>query len=102
MAALPHVRREITLEIVESVTHRLTDCGVLGRLDTARMGNTLIVFGVALLLTGLLWNILSKVGLPVLPGDILIRNERVTVYIPIVTSAIISIAVSVFLHLFRK
>lgn len=66
------------------------------------MGNTLIVFGLAVLLTGILWNVLGKVGLPVLPGDILIRNERMTVYIPVVTSLVISLAVSVFLYLFRK
>lgn len=61
------------------------------------MGNTLILFGVLLLLFGFLMNM----GFPKLPGDIFVQKQNSTFYFPIVTSIVISIVLTVILNLFR-
>lgn len=62
----------------------------------------MILSGVILTVVGLVFNVLSKTGIPVLPGDIYIKNERVTVYFPIITSVILSIILTVIVNLFRR
>jgi hypothetical protein len=62
----------------------------------------LIVLGVALLVTGLLWPWLSKMGLGRLPGDIVIERENFRFYIPIATSLLISIVLTLLFWLFRR
>ena len=48
------------------------------------MARFLIVLGLAILVVGLLWPYLSKLGLGRLPGDIVIERENVRFYFPIV------------------
>ncbi len=55
------------------------------------MQKFLIVAGVILLVAGLLWPVLSKLGIGRLPGDILIRRDGLTLYFPITTMVLISI-----------
>ena len=62
----------------------------------------LIVAGIVLLVSGLLWPYLSRLGLGRLPGDIVIERENVRFYFPIVTSIVISIALSLIFWLFRR
>jgi hypothetical protein len=62
----------------------------------------LIVAGALLILAGLLWPWISRLGLGRLPGDIVIEREHVRVYIPIVTMLLISAAISLLLWLFRR
>ncbi len=66
------------------------------------MSRLLIVLGVVLVLIGLLWPWLSKLGLGRLPGDILIRRDGFTFYFPLTTSIIVSILLTVILWLLRK
>ncbi|MCG6975099.1 MAG: DUF2905 domain-containing protein [Acidiferrobacterales bacterium] len=66
------------------------------------MQRTLIVAGLALLLTGLLWPWISKLGLGRLPGDIIIERENSRIYFPITTSILISLVLSAIFWLFRK
>jgi Protein of unknown function (DUF2905) len=58
------------------------------------MARFLIVLGLAILLVGLLWPHLSKLGLGRLPGDIVIERENVTLYIPLVTCLLLSLVLS--------
>jgi hypothetical protein len=58
------------------------------------MARFLIVLGLAILLVGLLWPYLSKLGLGRLPGDIVIERENVTLYIPLATCLLLSLALS--------
>jgi hypothetical protein len=58
------------------------------------MARFLIVLGVAILLVGLLWPYLSKLGLGRLPGDIVIERENVTLYIPLATCLLLSLVLS--------
>ncbi len=66
------------------------------------MGRFLIILGLVLLLLGLLWPVFSKLGLGRLPGDIVVERENFTLYIPIVTSLILSIGLSVLLWVFNR
>jgi DUF2905 family protein len=43
---------------------------------------------------GLLWPVISKLGLGRLPGDIVIDRENFRLYIPIVTSIVVSVVLS--------
>lgn len=61
------------------------------------MSRFLIVLGLLILLTGLLWPLLSKLGLGRLPGDIVIERDNVTFYFPVVSAIVISIALSALL-----
>jgi hypothetical protein len=58
------------------------------------MARFLIVLGLAILLVGLLWPYLSKLGLGRLPGDIVIERENVTLYIPLATGLLLSLVLS--------
>lgn len=66
------------------------------------MQRLLITVGVALILAGLLWPWLARIGLGRLPGDLIFRRDGVTVYIPIVTSIIVSVVVTILIWLFRR
>lgn len=68
------------------------------------LGRTLVLFGVILVVIGILFILLSKTtGLPKLPGDIMIKKDNFTFYFPWVTSIIISIILSlIFYFFFRK
>jgi hypothetical protein len=63
---------------------------------------TLIVIGILILVAGLLWPWLTRLGLGRMPGDIRIVRDGFTLYFPIVTCLVISIVVSVILWLLRK
>ena len=45
------------------------------------MARFLIVLGLAILIIGLLWPYLGKLGLGRLPGDIVIERENGTIYV---------------------
>jgi len=67
-----------------------------------QMQRILIAFGVTLLLAGLLWPWLSRLGLGRLPGDIRIETENGIFYFPITTCVIISVVLCVVLWLIRR
>ena len=58
------------------------------------MSRFLITLGIVLVAAGLLWPVLQKIGIGRLPGDIMIERENVRVYLPITTSVLISLALS--------
>lgn len=66
------------------------------------MGRLLIVLGFLLILGGLLWPWLSRLGLGHLPGDIHIEREHFSFHFPIVTSLVISILLSLILWLINR
>ncbi len=63
------------------------------------MSKFLILLGILLILAGILWSFLGKLGLGRLPGDIVIERDNVHVYIPIATSILISIVLSAVLSI---
>ena len=66
------------------------------------MQRLLIVLGLILLLAGLLWPWILKLGLGRLPGDIRFEKDGFGFYFPLVTGLIISLVVSLILWLLRK
>jgi hypothetical protein len=65
-------------------------------------GKTLIAVGIALVVLGLLWPWLGKIGLGRLPGDIVIERGDSRFYFPIVTCLLLSVLVTLILWLFRR
>jgi len=63
------------------------------------MSRFLILLGLAIVLIGLAWPWLSRLGLGQLPGDIVIERENFSLYVPIMTSLIVSILLSLVLWL---
>jgi Protein of unknown function (DUF2905) len=66
------------------------------------MQRLLIVSGVALLVAGIAWPLLSRIGLGRLPGDIAIQRGNTSFYFPIVTCILISIVFSALVWLFNR
>jgi hypothetical protein len=62
----------------------------------------LIVLGLALVVVGLAWPLIARLGLGHLPGDIIIRRGGFTFYAPLVTCLLISAALTLALWLFRR
>jgi len=66
------------------------------------MARFLIFLGLALLLTGLAWPYLSKLGIGRLPGDFVYSRGNTTIYIPIMTSIILSIVLNAVLWMLGR
>jgi Protein of unknown function (DUF2905) len=60
----------------------------------ATMARFLIVLGLAILVIGILWPFLARIGLGRLPGDIVIERDNVTFYFPLMTSLLLSLLFS--------
>jgi hypothetical protein len=61
-----------------------------------------IVAGLVLLATGLFWPWVSRFPLGRLPGDIAIHRDNFHLYIPIATSILASVVLTLLFWLFRK
>jgi uncharacterized protein HemY len=66
------------------------------------MARWLIILGVVLIVAGVLWPWLTRLGLGRLPGDIVIERDNFRVYIPITTSLVISVVLSLLLWLLNR
>lgn len=66
------------------------------------MGKVLIFLGLALVVLGLLWLAGERLGLGRLPGDIVIEREGLRIYLPLMTSLIVSVGLSLLLWLFSR
>ena len=66
------------------------------------IGRLLILLGLVLIAVGLLWPLLTKLGLGRLPGDIVIERENFRIYIPLATSILISLVLSLLFWLFNR
>jgi hypothetical protein len=62
----------------------------------------LVFLGLILLLCGLFWPAVQKIGLGRLPGDIVIERGSFRLYIPIATAVLLSLALSFLLWVLRK
>jgi len=66
------------------------------------MQKLLIIGGICLVIAGLAWPFLSRLGLGRLPGDIAIETQSGGFYFPIVTCIIVSVVVSLAFWIFGK
>lgn len=61
------------------------------------MSRALIVIGIVIVLVGVLWPWLGRLGLGHLPGDIVIDRGNFKFYFPITTCVLISVVISLIL-----
>jgi hypothetical protein len=61
------------------------------------MTRFLVVLGLAIVVAGLLWPYLARLGLGRLPGDIVIERENMTFYFPLMTCLLVSVLFSLVL-----
>jgi hypothetical protein len=66
------------------------------------MSRLLIVLGLVLLVAGLAWPWIGRLGLGRLPGDIVIRREGFVFYFPLMTSLILSAVLTLLMWLLRR
>lgn len=66
------------------------------------MQRLLIALGVFLLLAGLAWPWLAKLPWGRLPGDISVEREGYSLHFPLMTSLLVSLALSLLLWWWRK
>jgi hypothetical protein len=66
------------------------------------MGRFLIILGLVIVVIGLAWPLLHKLGLGRLPGDIAIQRDGFRIYFPLTTSIVVSLLLSIILWLFRR
>jgi len=70
--------------------------------EMTEMGRLLIVAGAIVILAGLAFAGFGKLGLGKLPGDIVLRRGNVRLYIPLVSSLLISLGLSLIFWLLQK
>ncbi len=66
------------------------------------MNKILITIGILILLIGVLWPILSKLPIGKLPGDIVVKKDGFSFYLPITTMIIVSVFLSILFWFFKK
>ena len=66
------------------------------------MARYLILAGIMLIVIGLLWGPLTRMGLGRLPGDIVIERESFTLYIPVTSAILVSVVLSVVVTVIRS
>jgi hypothetical protein len=66
------------------------------------MQRFLIGLGLLILLAGIAWPVLSRIGIGRLPGDIFVQRSGTSFYFPIVTCVVLSIVLSVVMWLFSR
>ena len=70
----------------------------------SEIGKALVALGFLLALIGALLLLDGRIGLPLgrLPGDIVYKGKHVSIFIPLGTSILISIVLSVVFYLFSR
>ena len=66
------------------------------------MPRILIIAGLVLVAAGLLWPLAERLNLGRLPGDFVIGRGSFRLYLPLVTSLLISVVLSLVLWLLRR
>jgi hypothetical protein len=62
----------------------------------------LVTLGIILILAGIVWPFLQRIGIGRLPGDIVVEREHFRFYFPIVTSILVSIVLTVIFWLLNR
>ncbi len=66
------------------------------------IGRLLVFLGVLLVLLGLAISILPRFGIGRLPGDFVYRKGNFSFYFPLMTSILLSLALTLIFWLFRR
>ena len=65
------------------------------------MQKILIILGIAILVIGLLYPYIKKLGLGQLPGDVIFKSGNSTFLFPVVTCILISVVLTIIFNLFK-
>tara|TARA_B100001027_G_scaffold156141_1_gene109885 strand:- start:36 stop:266 length:231 start_codon:yes stop_codon:yes gene_type:complete len=65
------------------------------------MQKILIILGIVILVIGLLYPYIKKIGLGQLPGDVILKSGNSTFLFPVVTCIIISVVLTIIFNLFK-
>ncbi len=65
------------------------------------MQKILIILGIVILVIGLLYPYIKKLGLGQLPGDVIFKSGNSTFIFPVVTCIIISVVLTIIFNLFK-
>ncbi len=84
--------------------HPCLQASITAQVDNEAMGRVLIGAGFVLIAAGLFMIGLKHMGLGVgrLPGDLVWRGKRTTVYLPLGTSLLLSVLLSLVLYLLSR
>ena len=66
------------------------------------MNKAIIIIRLIIVIIGVLWPLLIKLPIGKLPGDIAIKKDGFSFYLPITSMIIVSIVLSVIFWIFRK
>lgn len=66
------------------------------------MAKLLIIVGLVLVAVGLVWLLGERLGLGRLPGDIVVERGGTRIYIPLATSLLVSVVLSLVLWFFSR
>lgn len=66
------------------------------------MAKWLITLGIILVVLGVLWPLLAKLGLGSLPGDFRVERKGYSFYFPLTTSIVVSIVITLILWIFGR
>ena len=66
------------------------------------MQRFLIGLGLIILIAGIAWPLISRVGLGRLPGDIVVQRGNTSFYFPLVTCLVISLVLSALAWLLNR
>lgn len=66
------------------------------------MGKVLVLIGVILIVVGVAVLVGEKLGLGRLPGDLVIEREGTRIYVPIMTSIVVSVVLSLLFWLLGR
>jgi hypothetical protein len=69
---------------------------------TRELGRVLIVLGAVLLLAGIALMAAGRLGMGRLPGDLVYKRGNFALYVPLMTSILLSIILSLLLWVFRR
>ena len=65
------------------------------------MQKILIILGIVILVIGLLYPYIKKLGLGQLPGDVIFKSGNSTFLFPVITCIIISVVLTIIFNLFK-
>lgn len=62
----------------------------------------LITLGALLVIAGLIWPLLQRLGIGRLPGDVVVERDGFRFYFPIVTSILVSVVLTLIVWLLNR
>jgi hypothetical protein len=83
------------LDLVTSLAHLFSGLAM----DVQRF---LIGLGLIILIAGIAWPLLSRIGLGRLPGDIIVQRGHMTFFFPLVTCLVVSVVLSAVFWLLNR